>query len=511
MEKDLKIIKKYYKDALNKAKISLNLNEVDQSLNYLKLASTIGWLCPFKYNFGDNEIEEILKKISLNIRFQEYEATEKIILYCTSIRDFGALVQQYLYNLPDVTLIVHDKIIQSENRDILKFVNDKQIKYHYLGDAESFSEKIKYMNNIVQELKPKKVFLHFDPNDVFGATYFIKLKHIAYFINASDHLFWIGKNCFSTIIDFRKYGYWFTRSIRKINNVNHIVLPFYPILPKENFRDEKIIPKNKIIGISGGNLYKYNQDPDLLFFKIIIKLLKKNPNFYFILCGSGDSTLIRKLIKKNNIDERFKIYGFRRDFSEIIKRSDIYFNSYPMAGGLAPLYALNHKVPVVSIAFDVRNGDSLEEFFEIDNFKSLENIYELESFTDKLINDEAYRIKIINKQKLKNLNNIYFKETLKNIVEDKVTFKLNLEKNNFNFNYDLNLKTTLSEKNAFNNIIYWNFIYNINNVNFFIKFSEYLKTIKSLKNPRIILVLKIHITLLGLKNLFTSFRAINKV
>jgi len=498
-QSELKFIKKHYNSILSKAKIYYESNDIDSSLNLLELAATIAWICPFNPSFGDELIENLLLKISKRLNFKNYQKSNKILLYCTSIRDFGALVEQYLYNLPNVVLILHGDFKKNNSHNVFKYLLKNNIEYYTIDKKNSFIMKSEFVNNIIYKVKPKKIFLHLDPNDVFAASYFIKLKEITFFINHGDHLFWIGKNSFKNIIEFRNYGYWFSNTIRKLKNPNYFVVPFYPILPQEIISDQLDVPNNMVIGISGGNLYKYNQDPDLFFFKIIIKILKKNKNFYFILCGDGDSTRIKKLIKNQNIESRFKVLGFRKDFSHLIDKSDIYFNSYPVGGGLAQLYALYHKVPIVSVVNKIRSGDSLEEVFEIPTFKSLESLHEVEDFTDRLIKNKLFRQEIIKKQTPKSSNKKHFIGLLNEIIEDKVKPQKALPFKKYNFNFDLNLQNSLNEKEIFNDIIYWSFIYNIKNANFFMKFKEYIFTIKHLRRPSLLLFLKIHVIFFNLK------------
>jgi hypothetical protein len=502
----LKSIEKIYETTLNKANVYFKANDIDSCLNSLELAATIAWICPFKPLFGDDLIENILLKISNNLNFKKYQESNRILLYCTSTRDFGALVQQYLYNLPNVTLIVHEQVSEYENFEILNYLKNEQIEFHILEKKRPFIDKIKSLEYLIQKIKPIKIFLHLDPNDVFAATYFIKLKKLTYFINHGDHLFWIGRNSFQNIIEFRSYGFWFSKNIRKLKNVKYYVIPFYPILPKNKFDTNLNFNEGSIIGVSGGNLYKYNQDPDLIFFKIIIRLLKKNKNFFFILCGKGNSKRIEKLVRKENIGDRFKIYGFRRDFSEIIKKSHIYFNSYPVGGGLSLMYALYHKVPIVSVIEKVRNGDSLEEVFEIPTYKSLESIGDMEEFANQLINYKLFRQNIINSQLSKTFNINKFKELLTEIIEDKAITKKTVISEHYTFDFDLNLKNSINENGTFNNVIYWAFIFNIKNAGFYKRVLEYLNTIKSLKKPDLRLILKIHIIFFGLRKFIVQIR-----
>lgn len=502
----LKSIEKIYETTLNKANVYFKANDIDSCLNSLELAATIAWICPFKPLFGDDLIENILLKISNNLNFKKYQESNRILLYCTSTRDFGALVQQYLYNLPNVTLIVHEQVSEHENFEILNYLKSKQIEFYVLEKKGSFKDKFKSIDYLIQKVKPRKIFLHLDPNDVFAATYFIKLKKLTYFINHGDHVFWIGRNSFENIIEFRNYGYWFSKNIRKLKNINYYIIPFYPIISESKFKSNLNFNKDHIIGVSGGNLYKYNQDPDLTFFKTIIRLLKKNKNFFFILCGKGNSKRIEKLVEKENIGERFKIYGFRKDFSQIIKKSDIYFNSYPVGGGLAQLYALYNEVPVVSVIDNVRNGDSLEEVFEISTYKSLASINDLEDFADKLIKDKYFRQKIIKSQKAQKANNNYFKKCLDELINDKSKPIRDLYLESYTFNFDLNLKNSMNEIGSFNNVVYWSFIYNIEYAGIYKRLLEYVRTMKSLIKPDLRLILKIHIIFFGLRKFIDQIR-----
>ncbi|MDB2342448.1 glycosyltransferase family 4 protein [Flavobacteriaceae bacterium] len=496
-----------YEISLLRAKNKFDLGEIDSTLNYLELASLIAIFFPFKKNFGDDTIELLLYKLHSKIDYKKYNPSQNIVLYCSTVRDFGALVQQYLYNLPKLTLIVHEKIINHESEEIINFLKINKVEFYIIGKEKSFSEKINLTTTILFQVKPSKIFLHIDPTDVFAATFFIGFKKITYFINHADHLFWIGRNSFENIIEFRTYGYWFSKKFRGIKNVNSYILPFYPILPKASFNSDLIFNEESVIGVSGANLYKFNQDSSLTFFKIIIKLLKKNKNFVFILCGNGDSRQIKNLIDSENLADRFKIYGFRKDFSNIIRNSDIYFNSYPIGGGLAQLYALFYNIPVVSVVDNVRSGDTLESLFNISTYKSLDDIHDVKDFADRLIKSKLFRKEIAIKQTPGGFNEKHFKNLLSEIIEGKVlSYKSSKE---FKFNYEMNLTNALNEKDLLNNVLYLNFIYNIKYISLFDRFTEFFKTIKNLELPSLKLIIKIFIVFFGLKSFLTSI--INKL
>lgn len=85
--------------------------------------------------------------------------------------------------------------------------------------------------------------------------------------------------------------------------------------------------------------------------RVIIEALSQipNTNIYYSLCGKGRTALkLEKLIKKKNLEERVRIWGYRTDMDEILQTADLFaFPSIREGLGVAAIEALSCGVPLV--------------------------------------------------------------------------------------------------------------------------------------------------------------------
>jgi len=388
----------YYK---HKGLKYLNDNLIEESLISLKYAAFIAWNYPILYNFIDDEVENALDEISdiLNknkgVVFQGNE--NKIVFYSGQIIDYGGLTQQYLYFLVEngyqILFIIPDIKATKEGSEILDYLNKNNNIELFIPKSSKLSVKIKEINSRIDIFKPSKAFLHFMPHDVEGYCVFTKLNIPRYFIVHNDHTFWLGKGCSDYFIEFRKFGCQLSMQRRHMRSDKIIYLPYYPIEHIQKFQGFPFDRKNKIIGVSGANLYKYYLDKELNFFHAIKELIIRNENFIFCLAGFGDATIVKNFISQNNLQNRFYYVGKRNDFNEFIGNCDIFFESYPLKGGLTFLYASKQNIPILGLSNHKNASGGLEDWIETGNYKQPNNFENFIIQADLLIKNKDLRDK----------------------------------------------------------------------------------------------------------------------
>jgi len=403
MQKLTKVfLEKEYFNAKQSAIFAFNNNQINKALSFCRYAARIAWDYPILSRFCDDELEDfIITTVNTYIKSVEVSNTNRsgIVFYCSWLGDNNALIEQYLYYFIEnnlKTLLILPNIKETKfATNILKRISKASNITLYFLRSEKDIEKIQSIRNVVKEFSPEKIFLHFWPNDIIGFAAFAGIHGVnRYFIDHGDHVFWIGKKCSDFFIEFRKFGITLSLKRREIPIGKILHIPFYPINNGTEFKGFPFDRKNKIVLVSGANLYKYYLDPELLYFKTIARLLKENINLIFCLCGSGDPSEINKIFIENNVNNQFFFLGQRNDFYSLVGQCDILLSSYPLTGGLTMLFAIEQKIPVIGISVDYNASGSIQDFLEIKDYLEPKNFEEFYNACEILIRNIKEREKL---------------------------------------------------------------------------------------------------------------------
>ena len=195
-----------------------------------KCAETISVLCRIGYEtnivYTDEEIEGLLLKISNGIvpkeNTQKKTVSKRWVFYDSFGWDNRGLTQQYLRALKswDVEILfIFENYNENLSRDIYEELIDYGAEIYCVDRNLVFNEKVLNIHSKIVEFSPSKAFLHFSPWTVVGFVVWNSLDFIdRYFINLTDHAFWIGKNTFDHCIEFRNYGYTISKLQRDISD-----------------------------------------------------------------------------------------------------------------------------------------------------------------------------------------------------------------------------------------------------------------------------------------------------
>ena len=387
-----KFLEEEYLNAKNEGIFYYDNKKFNHALNFLEYAAQIAWSYPILNDFCDDELESYLDNIA-NTCFKSIcsdKNFKRIVFYNGQIVDFGALTEQYLDyfidNNYEVLFIVPNKKNTLAGQNILKKIEAAEKVQLFIPTAKRPRDKISQIREQISAFNPEKAFLHFLPNDVTGFCSFTNLQHIKrYYIVHNDHTFWLGKKCSDFFIEFRGFGISVAMERRKISKNRILYLPFYPIKGKNPFQGFPFDRSRKIVAVSGATIYKYLLDTELRYFHVIKELLYENENLIFCLCGKGYGDIINNFITENRLQDRFYYLGQRSDFSQLVTNCDILFESYPLKGGLTPLFAIEAGIPVLGIANFKNASGSLEGYLGINNYKQPTNINEFKEEATLLI------------------------------------------------------------------------------------------------------------------------------
>jgi hypothetical protein len=418
----------------NKAILYCQKGDIDKSVKFAEMAARIGY--KFSFIYTDEELEDNIKKIGEKIlcnKINYIGIENRIVFYDSFAIDNRNLTLQYL------------KAIFKWDSELLYITNKKTVGRNILGElkeypkstilfveGDSFIERIKRTAETIAIFKPEKVFLHYLPWDIFGFTLWSQVKSAErFFINLTDHAYWLGKSTADYFLEFRKYGCSISIKYRNIPINRLLIQHYYPIVTNKRFEGFPFEKENKILAFSGSNYYKI-YGKDFLFLMLIKEVLSQNKNLVFLFAGNGDSKPLLKFIKKHKMGDRFILIGNRSDLSEVFKHIDIYVNTFPMIGGLMSQYAAINGKPIIGYSDSVNYSfNDTEDFLGIER-KGLivkSSIKEFLEYFNILVNDKGTREKNIAHTRNAVISENDFGEMLKQNITHKSN-SVNLEDSN---------------------------------------------------------------------------------
>jgi len=451
VEKDYNLIKRLAFKYFRKKKYHLCLKKIER-------ASLFAYTYNIKDNFGDDELEDLIIKIAEQKTKEatDYLPIEKnIIFYDYFAWDNRGITQQYLTALDqlnyNILFITRFELDQIKSADINKQVSEsRNITLISIANGTTDIDAANQIIGLINEFKPAKAFLHLSPwdNAAFLSFYRSSKNLIRYFINLTDHSFWLGKNVIDFCLEFRNFGYQLSVKHRKINPQKCILNPYYPIIQDKN--DFQGLPsglEGKIIGITGGSGYKFLGDCDD-FITLIAPILSKNKNLTIIMVGVKpiEDILVEKA-KNYNIQNQLIYLDDRHDLFQLIKHSDFYIASYPLSGGLMCQIAAEAHIPILAYTCPELSINFIEDLilFHDKQFKTYTSLNEFYDVVDKIIQDNSFRTTYASYTYNKVLNKANFTKNLACILRDEETI-INLPQKEIIFDREKFTKNILGPK-----------------------------------------------------------------
>ena len=338
---------------------------------YQRACDLIKYCCNYKYFvndiYYDQDLEYYCRKISQslcgNITKQQ-NRSEMVLFYDQLSRDGRVLSTQYLQGLhksgKEIIYVYYED--NELNTRLRAYCKENNIKMYSLGlryDLDSLRELVR----IYKLVAPSVVITQCHVDDYVGAIFnysIFKSDIMNIFINISDHTFWLGQGAYKTYIEFRDYGYSVTTEKRDISADRLVKLPYYAVDSVGEFHgfDSKL--NNKKIILSGGATYKIQGKPD--FFGIINSILGQYEDCAFLYLTNGDKDYVLKGINRE-FHERVVVSNERNDLDEIMKRTFMYINTYPICGALMSLYAAKNSLMPFTIYNKEDPINDLRDFF----------------------------------------------------------------------------------------------------------------------------------------------------
>ena len=389
--------------------------------NYEKALRSIFVACGFMYTFSqiyyDDELETIVKQIGFHVVKKNVKSDiidNSVIFYDGFGNDRRGLAVIYLKALKSIgykiTYITYEQF-ESSIGQIKEILKSEEIVYI---KSVNLLSQMRELNLCLEKVMASKALLYMYPDDVVAAGVFSQYTESMqrFLINLTDHAFWLGKEAVDCIIEFRSYGANISFQQRKIDKHKIVYLPFYPNIPKSNYKGMPFDDENKKIIFSGGALYK-TYGMNNLYYNMVENMLKMDSKVIFYYAGEGNTTELNRLIAK--YPQRVFYSKEREDFFEIIKRCYFYFSTYPYFGGLITQYAIAAgKLPITLASDDILGEQTVEVAEGIWYFHDVNVLYRE---IKMLLQNEKYLHK--QEEKIKNIliGKIQFQTELRNILE----------------------------------------------------------------------------------------------
>lgn len=342
------------------SRIKKGFRSVNREIKWLSLLAE----CHYKDGgiFYDDLIEREISNLASKILPRMYNVkaiSESKVAFCDSFGlDNRGLTQQYISALIDSELDIlyltqNKKIEKTEiYRELLKYGRSKIVIIQNNNEEKAIEAIFKE----IAVFGPSKVFFHLTPWAIDFATVSKMLPSNIekYCINITDHAYWCGSTTFNYVLEFRDFGGTISYKYRNLKQDQLLLLPYYPYIGEKTFQGwPSVLDNAKVVIFWGGGLSKINAK----FLNLIKCILDDNPECVCCSAGTGTPLDIERLsdfINNNNLNSKWFHLGFRQDVNQIMKRCDIYINTYPIGGGLMAQYAAYYSKPIISFG-DVGN------------------------------------------------------------------------------------------------------------------------------------------------------------
>lgn len=357
--------------------------------------------------YCDPDLERELYKISNSLTFEAKKDREEknAILH----------VMTEAYETGGHTRVVENLVkTDIKHRHFLIFTNPNSIVPFWLRECvEKSGGKIFFVQggnffeksaNLFKESLPfTKIILHIHNYDVVPILAYANKawKASIYFLNHSDHLFWIGAGIADLVLNLTEYAQKI--SIKRRNIKNNLLLYGPPqqqleVITDQNYKSalkEKLgISKDQQVITSMASDWRYTNTKEYDFPKFVLDILEQCPNVIYIIIGAIGQSSKWSLLADN---KRVVFPGTisKNDVSAVFSITDLYVDSFYHSSGGCLVDAFLYGLPVLSLNAD--RVDALRKF-------STKTVTALNCAVKKFLNGE----KVVDMEKEKKCYNEYY-------------------------------------------------------------------------------------------------------
>ena len=311
-------------------------------------------------SFGDEELDELLYQIgkaNLTNPSIENPKDKRVVFYDSFAADNRGLTEQYLdalnYNGYEILFITSNRQFRASSK-LGRLLNEyAHCRVVVLPEPNLIFPSANLVAQEIADWQASKVFLHIEPYDVLPVMLFSQYagKMHRYFINLTDHAWWLGKNCIDTNLEFRQFGLALSTQVRGIDKSKEVLLPYYPVSQLSNETIDDVFPEgldNKFVIVTGGSFYKY-LDADFTLLHLMLRVFKENPNVVLLMVGTQKAGMqYKQRAEEQGFNDRIYLMNSTPYLSSVFSHAHLYLNSYPFGGSLMAQIAVKQHLPIVA-------------------------------------------------------------------------------------------------------------------------------------------------------------------
>jgi hypothetical protein len=335
------------------------IHESKQTNQKIELARWLGRFLTHNFVsvYSCEEIEEYLANYILKVSksFVPKEKSEgELAVLATTLYKHGGHTRMIEGTLTCFNKFEELILVQHTNSDNMVVERLRKIVQISSVDAvsESPEDKILYLYNKLTSYK--SIVLYINPDDIESALA-IKIDKILnpnlrvyFFVNHSDHTFSYGRSSSDKVLEVSNYGWTLGRQHDLGDKQSFLGIPINNATIDS---PKKIRSENQLV-ISGGAAYKFKSAGGFSLRPYLSMLLKSNKDVTVCLVGPGYYDSMWIFITKIFFPSRFKCVK-RLDYlayRELLSKTNVYIDSYPITGGTAFTEALLNGLKVIGIS-----------------------------------------------------------------------------------------------------------------------------------------------------------------
>lgn len=380
-------------------------------------------------NFGDEELDDLLYQMGkekFTIPAIEEQDDKRVVFFDSFASDNRGITEQYLdalnYNGYEILFVTSNTQFCNESKLGKLLAGYKNCRVVVLPEPNHI---IPSANKVAQEIADwhaSKAFIHIGPYDILPVMLFSQYAGVLhrYFINLTDHAWWLGRNCIDTNLEFRQFGLALSTQVRGIDKAKEALLPYYPVsqLNKEsidNLLSEGL--EGKFVIVTGGTFYKY-LDADFTLLQIVLRILKANENAVLLMVGTGKAgELYKRKAEEKGLKDRIYLMDNTPYLLSVFEHAHLYLCSYPMTGGLMAQIAVRQGLPVVAYSAKGMDYNDLSDICYSEKFQTYTEAKAFCNEIHRLASNQTYYRQYADSFHYEEQSEIAkFRNTLKNIM-----------------------------------------------------------------------------------------------
>lgn len=388
-----------------------------------------GYFC--EESFGDDDLDTLLYQIgkaNFTIPTIKNPQDKRVVFFDSFAIDNRGITEQYLdalhYNGYEILFITSNTQFSKESKLGKLLTLYKKCSVLVLSKPNHIILSANQIAQEIAEWQASKVFIHISPCDLLPIMLFSQYAGMLhrYFINLTDHAWWLGRNCIDTNLEFRQFGLSLSTQVRGIDKAKEALIPYYPVSQLSTGTIDNLLPKGlegKFVIVTGGTFYKY-LDADFTLLHIVQSILNNNENVVLLMVGTGKAgELYKREVEKKGLKDRIFLMDNTPYLLSVFRHAHLYLSSYPMTGGLMAQIAVKQGLPVVAYSAQGMDYNDLSDICYSRTFQIYESAKSFLQEIHRLVSDKSYYQQyaesfIYDEDREKNA----FRETLKDVLSN---------------------------------------------------------------------------------------------